>query len=40
VYSAALVPVVGIERATLFFSRLMELRGAPTALDTVQVNGA
>lgn len=40
VYSAAMVPVVGVERATLFLSRLLQLRGAPTSLDTVRVNGA
>lgn len=40
VFHAAMVPLVGPERATLFFSRLMQLRGAPSSVDTVRMNGA
>ena len=40
VYVAAMVPLVGPSRATLFFSRLMQLRGAPTSAEVVRVNGS
>ncbi|MCY1033347.1 sigma-70 family RNA polymerase sigma factor [Corallococcus sp. BB11-1] len=36
---AALVPVVGAQRVLLFFRRLLELRGAPLAVESRMLNG-
>jgi|APLak6261679142_1056127.scaffolds.fasta_scaffold00128_21 RNA polymerase sigma-70 factor (ECF subfamily) len=39
-YHAAMVPIHGSERAVLFFTRLLELRGAPLEFAVRAVNGS
>jgi len=39
VYSAARVPVVGADRVQTLYTRLLQLRGMPTQMTWVQVNG-
>lgn len=39
-YFAAQVPLAGAERVLLFFQRLLELRGSPSRVALVELNGA
>lgn len=39
VFHAAMVPLHGVDRAVLFYSRLLELRGIPLSVDARLLNG-
>lgn len=39
VFTAAMVPIHGVDRTVLFFTRLLQLRGLPTSMEVRALNG-